>query len=204
MKMRSRLLVAVLMSALAACGGDDDDDDEGGNGGNDNTADHRSNMTGGYDLTGTIELVINGQTNSTPMQDKLDIKNDTGSNSKTALRLTVASVGCGPRATMNGERSFTVVATSCPMPPPQEGCTGSMDFDQGSASKPSGGSLQGTLKGKMVVKCGPASASGDFTITMTGKPTGQSLPGTREDALTGGISTGLSAALDQVTAAALQ
>ncbi len=202
MKMRSRLLVAVLLSALAACGGDDDD--EGDNDDDGPTQDHRSNMTGSYDVTGTMSLTLNGETDTGEVVDGLDIKNDTTSSSKAALRLTVESLGCGPRATMSSERAFTVNATTCSLPASGNGCTNSMKFTQGNGSKPSGGALQASIKGQLVVQCGTASASADFAMEMSGTRTGESLPGTREDALTGAVPSGLRATLDRLAATAQQ
>ncbi|WP_164011529.1 hypothetical protein [Pyxidicoccus trucidator] len=184
--MRSRLLVAVIaLSALTACGGDENE--EGGDTKNDPPAqqeDHRANVTGSYTLTGTMRFVVNGESETGNVQDTLDIEKDTASASKASLNLDIGSMGCGPRASMSGERSFTVRATTCPMPP-NNGCTWTLEFTQGTGLMNAGGSLQTSLQGTLTGRCSAGTAKADFFMDLSGPRNGQSLPDTRVDALTG-------------------
>ncbi|MFP2933344.1 hypothetical protein ACLESO_51000 [Pyxidicoccus sp. 3LG] len=189
--MRSRVLVAVLLSTLSACGGDDDDDSND----DDSTKDQRSNVTGDYDITGTLQLSSNGQTSGGDLVDELRIANGSGAN--TALRLEFGSVGCGPQAKMTGDRAFSVVETSCPMPN-QQGCTAAMVFTSGQGSRDAMGKLTMSTSGNINLKCDLGTANVAFVMELNGTRMGQALPGTQEGALTstGGVTT-LGAAVKQ-------
>ncbi|QSQ21024.1 hypothetical protein JY651_38390 [Pyxidicoccus parkwayensis] len=196
--MKTHLLVAVMLSALTACGGDENEDSGNEVPAPSEQTDNRKNVTGSYAVTGTLTLTANGKSDVSQVQDTLRITNDTTSASKAALLLHIASLGCGPKATMTGERTFNPSNTKCPMPPQQD-CTASLTYTRGIGKKEEGGALQTSLYGKIDLNCGSrGSATVDVSMVMSGSRTGESLPDMPGDALKGTTSVTLSEALEQV------
>jgi hypothetical protein len=195
---KTHVLVAVVLSALTACGGDEN---EGGGDDAPVEVDQRSHMTGTYPVTGTLTMVVDGKSDVSQVQDTLRITNDKTSTSKAALRLDINSLGCGPRASMNGPRNFSVSKTQCPMPS-ENGCTYSMTYTGGHGSKEADGTLQTSLQGQITIDCGSRGLTVDVVMVMSGSRTGQSLPGSREDALTGTAPLTLRDAVERLTRSA--
>ncbi|WP_164001151.1 hypothetical protein [Pyxidicoccus caerfyrddinensis] len=195
---KTHVLVAVVLSALTACGGDENDD---GNPTPPAETDSRPNMTGSYAVSGTMTVSGNGSSDTTQVRDTVRIANDTTSTSKAALRLDVASLGCGPRARMSAEKAFTVASTSCPLPP-ENGCTYTLEYSKGNGHRDGNGTLFVTLQGQLTARCGGGTAAAAISMELTGSRTGQSRPGTREDALTGTAPTSLRATMDRLALSA--
>lgn len=201
---KTHVLVAVVLSALTACGGDESD--EGGDTSPEPTVqpDHRKNVTGSYPVTGTMTLVINGESDVAQVQDTLSIANSRVSSSKAALLLHIASLGCGPRAWMTGERTFDASETTCPLPAPQQGCTASLKYTQGSGQRDAGGTLQTSLAGKISVECGGPAVVGDVSLELSGSRTGQALPDAHGGALKNTAPVSLHSALERLALTARQ
>jgi len=157
-----RTLMPVLLATLVACGPEDESARPSGPGASEPVipskpvppppTDTRPNVTGSYEVTGTIRFVLDGQPDTRAFRDVLRLSNRTGSIS--ALQLTIDSFGCGPRGEMTGEKTFSIEATTCPFSP-EGSCTLSMTFDtgSGSASQGSPSGLQLSTQGKLVTVC---------------------------------------------------
>ena len=171
--MRMRMLLASALLVLGGCG----DDDAEGDGSEDTTTDHRSNVTGAYDSTGTLSASLNGQTENVELEDTVRIAAASGS--KTALSIRSESVTCAQdlRATMTGENTFSVSEGSCEVFIEENNCTANLSVTSGRGSRATNGPLQLTLEGKFTLTCLPLPVVGDFSLLLTGTRTGaESLP----------------------------
>lgn|GEM_PF-1895064 len=182
---RSRVLMAVALLVLSACGeGVSESPEEPGHveppGGN--QPDHRPNVVGTYEVTGTMGIVLNGQTDVTSIQDVVRIEAAARSPGRVQIHLGEMSCGDGIRATMTGETTFSVNEGTCPIPA-EPGCTARALFNGGSGSHPLNGALQLGLRGQLEVRCGTQSASAPLSIDVAGSRTGQALPDTRAQVL---------------------
>ncbi|MFY2559297.1 hypothetical protein ACN469_16815 [Corallococcus terminator] len=177
--------MAVALLALSACGGSDSESlEEPGHveRPGDNQPDHRPNVAGTYDVTGTMSIVVNGQTDVTSILDVFRIEAPARSPSRVQLHLGEMNCGTGIRATMTGETTFSVNEGECPLPP-EDGCTSRFSINGGSGSRPLNGSLQLGLRGQLELRCGTRSASAPVSIDVSGSRTGQALPDTRAQVL---------------------
>ncbi|MFY2556308.1 hypothetical protein ACN469_01585 [Corallococcus terminator] len=172
--MRMRMLLASALLVLGGCG----DDDAEGDGDQDTTTDHRSNVTGAYESTGTLSATLNGQTENGELEDTVRISAASGS--KKALSIRSESITCAQdlRATMTGENTFSISEGSCEVFVEQLNCTANLSVTSGRGSRATNGPLQLSLEGKFTVTCIPLPVVGDFTLLLTGTRTGaESLPG---------------------------
>lgn len=171
--MRMRMLLASALLVLGGCGDGDKEGDEG----DDTTTDHRSNVTGAYESTGTLSATLNGETQTGEMDDTVRISEASGS--KTALSLRSESLTCNQdlRATMTGENTFSISEGSCSVFDEESNCTVDLSVTSGRGSREPNGPLQLTLQGTFTVRCLPLPVVGDFTMLLTGTRTGaESLP----------------------------
>ncbi|NTX05522.1 MULTISPECIES: hypothetical protein [Myxococcus] len=172
--MRMRMLLASALLVLGGCGGDDDKE---GDDGDDTTTDHRSNVTGAYESTGTLSATFNGETQTGELDDTVRISEASGS--KTALSLRSESLTCDRdlRATMTGENTFFISEGACSVFDEESKCTADLSVTSGRGSREPNGPLQLTLQGKFTVRCSPLPIVGDFTLLLTGTRTGaEALP----------------------------
>lgn len=183
--LRSRLLMAVALLALSACGeSDSKSPEEPGyvEPPDDNQPDHRPNVTGTYDVTGTLGTELNGRTDFTPIRDVVRIDATHSVRSRVHVHLNDMNCGTGILATMTSETTFTINEGSCPLPP-ESGCTSTVRFNAGSGSRPVNGALQLGLQGQLEVRCGSQSASARLSLDVSGSHTGQDLPDTQAQVL---------------------
>ncbi|NMO18410.1 hypothetical protein HPC49_11780 [Pyxidicoccus fallax] len=163
--MRSRVLMAVLLSALSACGGDDDED-----GDNNGGADRRTNVTGSYAMTGSLEYVVFGVSDTEPVeQQRMRVSNGSSSGSSLVLSLE-DGVACQLQATMTGERTFSLQESRCEMP--QEDCSLTLIVRRGEGRREAGGTLTLSGEGNVETDCLPIPTSGTFTLELSGNRTG--------------------------------
>lgn len=183
--LRSRVVMAVALLALSACGESDSESlEEPGHveRPGDNPPDHRPNVAGTYDVTGTMSIVLNGQTDVTSILDVVRIEAPARAPSRVQLHLGSMDCGAGIRATMTGETSFTINEGECPLPP-EAGCTSRLRINGGSGAHPLNGALQLGLQGQLELRCGTQSASAPVSIDVAGSRTGQTLQDTRAQVL---------------------
>ncbi|NVJ22421.1 hypothetical protein HUW62_14455 [Myxococcus sp. AM011] len=183
--LRSRVLMAVALLALSACGDSDSQSpEEPGHvePPGDNQPDHRPNVAGTYDVTGTMSIVLNGQTDVSSILDVVRIEAPARNPGRVQIHLGGMDCGAGIRATMTGETTFSVNEGECPLPP-EAGCTSSFRINGGSGTHPMNGALQLGLRGQLEVRCGTQSASAPVSIDVSGSRTGQALPDTRAQVL---------------------
>jgi hypothetical protein len=189
--LQSRVVVAaVLLSTLCACGGSEDDE-----AGQDKPApvDRRPTVTGSYSVTGTVNIVSQGERATTQVEDTLRVSNDGASTA--AVRLIIGSMGCGPRARMTRDYGFSTQTTECPLPP-DDGCTFTLVYGSGHGHKSASGTLTVSLQGQLIARCGDRTATADIFMDLSGSRVAQSPPGQQEGALT--RPTGLDAAMEQL------
>ncbi len=164
--MRSRVLVAVLLSALCACGGDDDED-----GDNNGGTDRRTNVTGSYAMTGSLEYVVFGTSDTQPVeQQRMRISNGAGAGSL-VLSLEEGVAACQLQATMTGERTFSLQESRCEVPQ-ESGCSLTLNVRRGEGRREAGGTLTLSGEGNVETDCLPFPASGTFTLELSGTRTG--------------------------------
>ncbi|MCP3063061.1 hypothetical protein LXT21_30220 [Myxococcus sp. K38C18041901] len=166
--MRMRVVTAALLLGLGACGGDGDDDGDGG------TADQRSNVTGAYASTGTMTLVIFGQSQTNDFSDTIRIA--AGAGAKTALNLRSDTFECGNGfpGTMTEERAFSVQQTECQVHLDEQDCDGTLTVRSGTGNRDEAGTLHLSMKGDFASRnCAPIPVTGQFTMELTGNRTGE-------------------------------
>ncbi|WP_426733978.1 hypothetical protein [Myxococcus faecalis] len=167
--MRMRVVTAALVLGLGACGGGDDGGDDGG------TVDHRPNVTGAYASTGTMTLVIFGQSQTNDFSDTIRIAASAGSN-KSALNLRSDAFECGDGfpGTMTGERAFSVQQTECQVHLDEQDCDGTLTVRSGTGNRDEAGTLHLSMKGDFSSRnCAPIPVTGQFTMGLTGNRTGE-------------------------------
>lgn len=170
--MNMRVVAAALLLGLGGCG-----DDANGDDGEDTTVDHRANVVGEYDATGSLVVVYAGQRQTAEASDSMSISAEPGS--KTALRIHSEYITCdggGVPATMTGENTFSVGEVTCVATEALGECDGQLFVKAGTGSRDASGTLQLTMRGDFVVTCLPLPIQGTFTLELTGTRTGQFLP----------------------------
>ncbi|MFY1829894.1 hypothetical protein ACN47A_28520 [Myxococcus fulvus] len=190
---RSRVLWVVGLLALGACGGEDHEPrEEPGNrpppgGSNPPVTYQRSNVTGTYAVTGTVQTNTQTGNNTVSVRDTITVSENTAG--LNLLSINIASMNCGGgiRAGMNAERTFDVVGGTCPVSA-DPGCTASMKVNDGSGSRDAGGAFQLELRGNVSMTCGTASSSLVFVMRLAGTSSGLSAPDTTFEKLSLGAS----------------
>lgn len=187
--LRFRLALAVLLSLLWACGGEDP------------PPDHRPNVTGTYEVTGTARFVEGGEETTGPMQDTLNIvKDDSSLMEGRGVRLHLEALKCGALALMDGEQSFIVQDSPPCSLPSSDDCAITLTFREGTGRKLANGDLQASLRARLDATCpGGGRGVAAYYLEMTGEGTGQSLPGQHEQALTDTAPAGLAEAVERLT-----
>lgn len=187
--LRFRLALSVLLPSLWACGGEEPQPD------------HRPNVVGTYEVTGTTRFVEGGEETSGSMQDTLRIARDDASPmGNRGVSLHLEALKCGALAVMDGERSFTVQdSPPCPLPS-NDDCTLTLTFREGTGEKLANGDLQVSLRARLDATCpGGGRGVANLYLEMTGEGTGQSLPGQPVRALRNTAPAGLAEAVERLT-----
>ncbi|MCK8501354.1 hypothetical protein [Myxococcus fulvus] len=192
---RSRVLWVVGLLALGACGGEDrEPQEEPGNrpppgGSNPPVTYQRSNVTGTYAVTGTLQSNAPDGSghNIANLRDSITVSENTSGLNLLSINITSMSCGGGIRAAMNGERTFDVSGGTCPVDV-ESGCTASMKVNNGSGSRDAGGAFQLELRGEVSMTCGPVSSRRMFVMRLAGTSSGLSAPDTTFEKLSLGTS----------------